>query len=92
VATKHIRVDEDLYERIKSESRPDERLSETVERLIGGPSLLDLAGTLTDEEADEFRSVVEDVREDTTAEVDAVVDDFESSNEPSDEATEDAEE
>jgi predicted CopG family antitoxin len=81
VTTKHIRVDEDLYERIKSESEPDERLSETLERLIGGPSLLDLAGTLSDEEADEFREVVDSVREETTAEVDDVVKQFDSAEE-----------
>ncbi|MFB6177160.1 MAG: antitoxin VapB family protein [Halobaculum sp.] len=81
MTTKHIRVDEDLYERIKSESEPDERLSETLERLIGGPSLTDLAGTLSEEEADEFRDVVDDVREDTTAEVDDVVEQFESAEE-----------
>lgn len=81
MTTKHIRVDEDLYERIKSESQPDERLSETLERLIGGPSLLDLAGTLSDEEADEFREVVDSVREETTAEVDDVVEQFDSAEE-----------
>lgn len=81
MTTKHIRVDEDLYERIKSESEPDERLSETLERLIGGPSLLDLAGTLSDEEADEFREVVDSVREETTAEVDDVVKQFDSAEE-----------
>lgn len=81
MTTKHIRVDEDLYERIKSESEPDERLSETIERLIGGPSLLDLAGTLSDEEADEFREVADSVREETTAEVDDVVEQFDSAEE-----------
>lgn len=51
MSTRNVRLDEDVYERIKSEKRPDETFSETVERLIGGASLLDLAGILSDEEA-----------------------------------------
>ncbi len=54
---------EDVYERIKSETRPDETFSETVDRLIEGRSLLDPAGILTDEEADEFRRAITESNE-----------------------------
>ena len=43
MGTKQIRVSEDLYARIKSANRPDETLSETLERLVGEYSLTDFA-------------------------------------------------
>jgi predicted CopG family antitoxin len=60
MCTHTVQLDKDVYERIKSENRPDETLSETVKRLIGGPSLLELAGILSDEEADEFRDAIDE--------------------------------
>ncbi|WP_123619776.1 antitoxin VapB family protein [Halorubrum sp. CSM-61] len=76
MSTRNVRLDEDVYERIKSEKRPGETFSETVERLIGGSSLLDLAGILSDEEADEFRRAIEESDEAGTREVDELVDRF----------------
>ncbi|SDY95043.1 antitoxin VapB family protein [Halopenitus persicus] len=73
MSTRNVRLEEDVYERIKSEKRPDETFSETVDRLIGGRSLLDLAGILTDEEADEFRRAINESNEAGTREIDAVV-------------------
>jgi len=39
MGTKHIRVDDDLHARIKSASREDETLAETLERLLEDYSL-----------------------------------------------------
>jgi predicted CopG family antitoxin len=77
MGTKTVRLDEDVYERVKSEKRDDETFSETVERLISDSSLLDLVGILSDEEAEEFRAVVEEAREDSKRETDELVDRFE---------------
>ncbi|TKX74308.1 hypothetical protein EXE46_10065 [Halorubrum sp. GN11_10-6_MGM] len=76
MSTRNVRLDEDVYERIKSEKRPDETFSETVERLIGRASLLDLAGILSDEEADEFRRAIDESDEAGTREIDELVDRF----------------
>jgi len=76
MSTRNVRLDEDVYERIKSEKRPDETFSETVERLIGGSSLLDLAGILSDDEADEFRRAIDESHEAGTREIDELVDRF----------------
>ena len=57
--TKTIRLDEDVYERLKSEKRDDETFSEAVDRLIGDWSLLDLAGTATGEETARHRELLE---------------------------------
>lgn len=58
--TKTIRVSEDLHARIRALSREGESLSETLERLLRGPSLLVLEGMLSDEEAEVFRRAIED--------------------------------
>jgi predicted CopG family antitoxin len=77
MGTKNVRLDDDVYERIKSEKRDDETFSEAIERLIGGSSLLDLVGILSDEEAEEMRDVLEEVDTDATEDIDDVVDRFE---------------
>lgn len=58
-ASKTIRVSESLHEQITAHNREDETLNETLERLVGGPSLRELAGTLSDDEAETFRSAIE---------------------------------
>lgn len=77
MGTKNVRLDEDIYERIKSEKRADETFSEAIERLIGGASLLDLAGILSDDEAEEMRAAIEAVDADAKADVDELVARFE---------------
>lgn len=75
--TKSVRLDKNVYERVKSEKRPDETFSEAIDRLIGGTSLLDLVGILTDEEAAEFRAVIDETDEYAVDEIDEVVERFE---------------
>ena len=43
MGTKSIRLDEDVYERVKAHKREDETFSDAVARLIEDVSLLDLA-------------------------------------------------
>jgi len=78
MGTRSVRLDEDTYERIRAHKRDDETFSEAIDRLIGGPSLLDLVGLLSDEEAAEFREAIEDADETARADIDDVVDRFES--------------
>jgi predicted CopG family antitoxin len=58
-ATKTIRVSESLHARIKAHNREGETLSETLERLVGTPSLRELAGILSDDDADAFREAID---------------------------------
>ncbi len=58
-----MRLREDVYERIRSRKREDETFSEAIDRLTGNTSLLELEGTLSDEEADEVRAAVEESRD-----------------------------
>lgn len=63
MGTKTVRLDDELYERIRAENKDTESYSETIERLIGNVSLLDLAGNLSDEEATEAKNAVQQSRE-----------------------------
>lgn len=59
MGTKTVRLDEDVYELIASRKRDDETFSEAVERLVEPPSLLELAGILDDDQADDVRDALE---------------------------------
>ena len=73
-ATKTIRVSEELHARIKAHNRESETLSETLERLVGSPSLRELAGVLSDDEADGFRKVIEESHRDHDEEIERMLD------------------
>lgn len=61
--SKTIRLSEDAYERLKAHKREDETFSDVVLRLAGERSLLDLAGILTDQQADAIEEAIEERRE-----------------------------
>ncbi len=63
MGTRTVRLDDELYERIRDENKDTETYSETIKRLIGDVSLLDLAGNLSDEEATEAKEAVRQSRE-----------------------------
>jgi predicted CopG family antitoxin len=52
MGTKQIRVSEDLYARVQSETREGETLGETLERLVDDYSLLDFADDAADLDLD----------------------------------------
>lgn len=63
MGTKTIRLDDEIYERIRAEKREDETFSETIERLIGDVSLLELAGGLSEAEAEEAKATIRTSRQ-----------------------------
>jgi len=60
--SKSIRLSDEAYERLAAHKREDETFSEVVLRLAGERSLLELAGILSDEEADALREAVRERR------------------------------
>ena len=70
MGTKTIRLDEDVYEKLRARKRDDETFSEAVDRLVGGSSLLELAGILSEGEAEELADGVEEFRSSLDADVD----------------------
>lgn len=59
MATKSVRIDEDLYRRIEAHRHEDETFSEAIDRLIDGWSLLELADTLDSDAADAHRAAID---------------------------------
>ncbi|ADD03717.1 DUF217 family protein [Natrialba magadii ATCC 43099] len=51
-----IRLEDDVYERLKATKRDDESFSDAVDRLIGGRSLRDV---FDDNQVDEMRDAIE---------------------------------
>ncbi len=58
-----VRLEDDVYERIKANKRDDESFSDAVERLIGGHSLSDLRGVFDEDQVTEMRDAIEDDRD-----------------------------
>jgi len=72
-----IRLEDDVYERIKANKRDDESFSDAVERLIGGRSLRDLRGVFDEDQVNEMRSAIEEADQQDRDEVRGVAERFE---------------
>ena len=70
--SKSIRLSEEAYERLRAHKREDETFSDVVLRLAGERSLMELAGILSDDEADALRDAVEERRERRATELECV--------------------
>jgi len=57
--SKQIRLDDRVYERIKSAKRDDESFSNAVERLLADRSFSDLRGVFDEEQVSEMRAAIE---------------------------------
>jgi predicted CopG family antitoxin len=53
---KNVRLDEDVYERIKSEKREDETFSEAMDRLTNDYTMLDFAAEFADEDGSRWEA------------------------------------
>ena len=69
--SKSIRLSDEAYDRLAAHKREDETFSDVVRRLAGERSLLELAGILSEEEANELDTVIEERRARRRAELDA---------------------
>ncbi|HET7325407.1 MAG TPA: antitoxin VapB family protein [Halococcus sp.] len=62
MGTKTIRLDDEAYERLASRKREGESFSDVVKRVAGERSLLEIAGILSDEEAETMREIIAERR------------------------------
>jgi predicted CopG family antitoxin len=69
MGTKTVRLDEDVYEHIRSKKRDDETFSEAIDRLTSDYTLLDFAGGMSEQEADEARARIDEVNEEYAEEL-----------------------
>jgi predicted CopG family antitoxin len=74
--TKSVRLEDDVYEIIEANKREDETFSEAIERLVDRPPLLELAGILSDEEAEKVRDAIESSRKASAEDRDALLERF----------------
>ena len=72
--SKSIRLSEEAYERLDAHKREEETFTEVVLRLAGERSLLELAGILSDEEADALRDAVDERRDRRAEELEETAD------------------
>lgn len=72
-----IRLEDHVYEHIKSKKRDDESFSEAVERLTAGRSLRDLRDIFDEDEVNEMREAVAAADEQDREEVRGVAERFE---------------
>lgn len=63
MATKTISLDEEAYERLKARKRDGESFSEVVKRIAGERSWTEVAGVLSENEAERLDAVIEEGRE-----------------------------
>ena len=74
--SKSVRLSEEAYERLKALRREDETLSDVVLRLTGERSFLELAGILSDEQADALEDAIENRRTRRQVELESVADEM----------------
>lgn len=72
-----IRLEDDVYERIKANKRDDESFSDAVERLIGGRSLSDLRDVFDEDQVNEMRDAIDQADQQDRDEVRDVAERFE---------------
>lgn len=75
--SKSIRLTEEAYERLEAHKSDDETFSDVVLRLAGERSLLELAGILSDEQANSLETAIEERRERRHDELESIADQME---------------
>ncbi|WP_424016885.1 hypothetical protein ACOZ4N_13485 [Halorientalis pallida] len=80
---KTIRVSEEYHEWLRGHKRDDETMEETLRRMTRGPNPEDVAGLLSEDEAEEAKEAVSDLRSRDRSRFDAASDAFESEDEDS---------
>ena len=73
---RNVRLTEEAYQHLKRRKQPGESFSDTVERIAGERSLLELAGILSDEEAAAMREAIEDQEDRTRDRLDQLTKQF----------------
>ena len=71
MGTKHVRLDEEFYDWVRSQSRESETFSETLERLIRRPDLLDIPRILDEGDLEDAERAARQVRDRTNRKNDA---------------------
>lgn len=71
---RNVRLTEEAYRRLERRKQPGESFSDTVERIAGERSFLELAGILSDEEAKTMRQAIAEREEHSRERLDRLTD------------------
>ncbi|MFB6162508.1 MAG: antitoxin VapB family protein [Halococcoides sp.] len=77
MVTKTISLDEEAYERLKATKKAGESFSDTVKRLAGERSWTEVPGVLTDAEATNLETAIEEGRAHSRERRERLADDLE---------------
>ena len=62
MATKTISITEEAYERLKMQKAPRESFTDVINRISGKRSIMELAGILSNAEAEQMKKHIQDMR------------------------------
>ena len=62
MATKTISITEEAYERLKMQKAPRESFTDVINRISGKRSIMELAGILSNTEAEQIKNHIQDMR------------------------------
>ena len=65
MGTKNISISEEAYQRLSSLKKPNESFTQVINRLTQKRSILDLAGTLSEQEAEEIMENINILRDES---------------------------
>jgi len=63
MGTKTVRLEDDVYERVKEQKRDDETFSETIDRIMSDYTLMDFARETTDDGVEEMDAAFDRLEE-----------------------------
>ncbi|MBS3781375.1 MAG: antitoxin VapB family protein [Candidatus Thermoplasmatota archaeon] len=72
MASKTITISEEAYERLKSRKEEKESFTDVINKLTRERSLNEIAGILSDDEADRLKEKIEEGREKTKDKIDRI--------------------
>lgn len=73
MATKTISITEEAYERLKSRKKENESFSEIIKKITNKRSLLEIAGMLSEREANKVEKEIKNIREISNKKVKEIV-------------------
>ena len=77
MGTKNISISEEAYQRLAAIKQPNESFTQVINRLTKKRSILELAGTLTNQEAAEIQENIKKLRQESTNRITATINEVE---------------
>jgi len=73
MATKTISITEDAYERLRTNKMENESFTDVINRITNKRSIMELAGILSNKEADELKENISQIRAASSARMEKII-------------------